>query len=146
MTATVKAGDASLPVDGTAGFATANGIWIERAGTNEEQTTVIGVGTGTLQASVSIGHPSGSFVTRKTKAWHVAQKAVDLKREIVAGQERVVWNPALAIPAKEFEFTDAEVTRINATLQTWDSYGVGADRRWLEPLLDAIPAGAPELR
>ena len=63
------------------------------------------------------------------------EKAVDLKREIVAGQERVVWNPALSIPAKEFVFTDPEVARIKSALQTWDGYGAIADRRWLEPLL-----------
>jgi hypothetical protein len=40
LTATVMAGDTSLPVQNTAGFSAANGIWIERAGTNEEQTTV----------------------------------------------------------------------------------------------------------
>ena len=51
------------------------------------------------------------------------EKAVELKREMVAGQERVVWNPALSIPAKEFEFTDPEVARIKAAIQTWDSYG-----------------------
>jgi hypothetical protein len=78
LSAAVKAGDVSLPVSSTAGFATADGIWIERAGTNEEQTTVIGVGTGALHASVSMGHPSGSYVTRKTKAWHVAQKLADI--------------------------------------------------------------------
>ena len=38
-------------------------------------------------------------------------------------------SPALAIPAKEFEFTGAEITRNSAALQTWDAYGVGADRR-----------------
>jgi hypothetical protein len=78
LTAAVKAGDVSLPVDSTAGFFTTDGIWIERTGTNEEQTTVIGVGTGTLHASVSMGHPSGSYVTSKTKAWHVAQKLADI--------------------------------------------------------------------
>jgi hypothetical protein len=41
LTAAVKAGDASLPVQSTAGFSTTDGIWIERAGTNEEQTTVV---------------------------------------------------------------------------------------------------------
>jgi hypothetical protein len=66
------------------------------------------------------------------------EKAIELKREIVAGQERVVWNPALSIPAKEYEFSDPEVTRIRAALQTWNSYGVAADRRWLEPLLDGF--------
>ena len=66
------------------------------------------------------------------------EKAINLKREIIAGQERVVWNPALSIPAKEFEFTEAEVARIRAALQTWDSYGVAADRKWLQPLLDLL--------
>ena len=28
------------------------------------------------------------------------EKAVELKREMVAGQERVVWNPALSIPPR----------------------------------------------
>src|ERR1039457_6326955 len=78
LTAAGKAGEVTLPVDSTAGFFTTDGIWIERTGTNEEQTTVIGVGKGTLHASVSMGHPSGSYVTRKTKAWHVAQKLADI--------------------------------------------------------------------
>ena len=63
------------------------------------------------------------------------EKAVDLKREIVAGQERIEWNPALTIPAKEFVFSDPEVARIKSALQTWDGYGATGDRRWLEPLL-----------
>ena len=63
------------------------------------------------------------------------EKAVELKREIVAGQERVMWNPALSLPPREFEFTDAEVARIKSAIQAWDSYGVAADRRWLPPLI-----------
>ena len=63
------------------------------------------------------------------------EKTVELKREMVAGHDRVVWNPALSIPAKEFEFADSEVARIKAAIQTWDSYSADADRRWLEPLL-----------
>jgi hypothetical protein len=70
------------------------------------------------------------------------EKAVELKREMVAGLERVVWNPELSIPAKEFEFTDPELARIKAALQTWDSYGANADRRWLQPLVENLfPAG-----
>ncbi len=61
------------------------------------------------------------------------EKAVELNREMVAGQERVVWNSAIPIPAKELEFTDPEIARIKAAIQTWDSYGVNADRCWLEP-------------
>ena len=63
------------------------------------------------------------------------EKAVELKREMVAGQERVVWNPALSIPAKDFEFSDPEVARIKAAVQLWDAYGAAADRPWLEPIL-----------
>ena len=66
------------------------------------------------------------------------EKSIELKREIVAGQERVLWNPTVSIPAKEFEFTDGEMARIKAALQTWDSYTVALDRRRLEPLLEAL--------
>jgi hypothetical protein len=71
------------------------------------------------------------------------EKAVELKREIVAGQERVVWNLSLSIPAKEFEFGDAEVARIKAAVQTWTSYGVNTDRSWLQPVIEALFLEAP---
>ena len=61
---------------------------------------------------------------------------------MVAGQERVVWNPALTLPAREFEFSDPEVARIKATIETWDSFGANADRRWLEPLVNLMFAAA----
>jgi hypothetical protein len=64
------------------------------------------------------------------------------KREVTNGLERVVWNPALSIPAREFELVDAEVSRLKAALTTWDSYAAGGDRRWLEPLLDALFSSA----
>jgi len=57
---------------------------------------------------------------------------------MVAGLERVVWNPALSTPAKEFEFSDPEAARIKAAIQTWDSYGATADRKWLQPLLELL--------
>ena len=69
------------------------------------------------------------------------EKAVELKREMVAGQERVVWNPVLSIPAKDFEFTDPEVARIRSAVETWDSYCSAADRRWLEPVLRVLFSG-----
>ena len=49
-----------------------------------------------------------------------------------------MWNPALAVPAGEFDFADSELARIRGAIQTWDSYGVNADRRWLEPLANAL--------
>ena len=66
------------------------------------------------------------------------EKALELKREMVGGQERVVWNPALSIPAKDIEFSDPEIALIKAAIETWDAYGASADRRWLEPLINAI--------
>ena len=71
------------------------------------------------------------------------EEAVELKREIVAGQERVVWNPALALPAREFEFSDPESARIKAVLETWHSYGANVDRLWLEPVIKALFPEAP---
>ena len=71
------------------------------------------------------------------------EKAIELKREFVAGQERTLWNPALSLPPKEFEFADAEVARIKAAIETWDHYGVATDRRWLEPLLDVLASPLP---
>jgi hypothetical protein len=71
------------------------------------------------------------------------EKAVELKREMVAGQERVVWNSALSIPVKDFEFNDPEVARIRAALQTWDLYGAAADRHWLQPLVDNLFSAEP---
>ena len=66
------------------------------------------------------------------------ERAVELKREIVAGQERVIWNPALMLHARDFEFSDAEIARLKAAIQSWLSYAAGADRRWLEPILDML--------
>lgn len=72
------------------------------------------------------------------------EKAVELKRETVAGREHAVWNPALSIPAKDFEFSDPEVARLKAAVQTWDSYGANADRRWLQPLVEMLFSARPE--
>jgi hypothetical protein len=72
------------------------------------------------------------------------EKAIELKRELVAGQERVVWNPARTVPAKEFELTESEAARIRAAVESADSYGAGADRRWLEPLLRALISSRSE--
>ena len=66
------------------------------------------------------------------------EKVLDLKRDMVGGQERVLWNPALSLPAREFDLTEAEVTRLKAAVETWESYAVAGDRRWLEPILRAL--------
>lgn len=66
------------------------------------------------------------------------ERTIELKREVVGGQERTVWNPSLLIAPKEFEFPDPEVARIRSALQTWESFASGSDRRWLEPLVEAL--------
>ncbi|MCZ2152962.1 MAG: hypothetical protein LC114_03505 [Bryobacterales bacterium] len=70
------------------------------------------------------------------------EKTIELRREFESGQERVSWNPAMSLPAKQFEFTDAEVGRIKTVIQTWDAYRAATDRRWLEPLIDVVFAGS----
>ena len=65
-------------------------------------------------------------------------KALEMKCEMLAGQERVVWNPTRSIAAKEFEFSESELVRISAAIQTWDSSGSNADRRWLQPLVESL--------
>jgi hypothetical protein len=72
------------------------------------------------------------------------ERSVEVKREMVAGQERVVWNPALSLAAKDFDFSDPEVARIKAAIETWDSYGANADRRWLQPLVEMLFSAQPQ--
>ena len=72
------------------------------------------------------------------------EKLIELKREMVNGTERTVWNPALSIPPQDFEFSDVETARIKAAIQTWDSYTANADRRWLQPLVEALFSTEPE--
>jgi hypothetical protein len=66
------------------------------------------------------------------------EKSIELRRETVSGQERTVWNQSLSIPAKDMEFADAEVARIKAAVGAWGNYGAAPDRRWLEPLIEAL--------
>ena len=66
------------------------------------------------------------------------ETAIGLKRECVSGRDQVVCDPAAAIPTKSITFSDTEMARIRAALDTWDSYAAASDRRWLEPLLCAI--------
>jgi hypothetical protein len=72
------------------------------------------------------------------------EKSLELKREIVAGQERVIWNPELSLPVRQFELTEQELARMKAAIQTWDSYGVAADRRWLQPLVETLFSAEPQ--
>src|SRR5690348_4444559 len=66
------------------------------------------------------------------------EKAIELKRERVGEQDRVVWNPLLALPVKEFDLSVPDVARVKAVLLTWDGYAVRGDRSWLEPLLRVL--------
>jgi len=49
-----------------------------------------------------------------------------------------VWNPSIHIAAREFEFSDGEVARLKAAIETWDGYAAAGDRYWLEPLISVL--------
>jgi hypothetical protein len=66
------------------------------------------------------------------------KNGIELKCELVNGQERSVWNPARSIATKEFDFSEAEAARIRTAIQAWESYAAGTDRRWLQPLVEAL--------
>ena len=66
------------------------------------------------------------------------EKAIEFKREFVAGRECTLWNPELSIPPKDFEFTDAEIARIWTAIETWTAYTADADHNWLQPLISAL--------
>jgi len=71
------------------------------------------------------------------------EKALELKREMAAGKERLVWNADLSLPARAFDLTNAEVARIKLAVEAWDGYGATTDRLWLEPLVDALFRAEP---
>lgn len=71
------------------------------------------------------------------------EKAINLKRKFANGNARMVWNPSLSIPAREFDLTEGEVARIKAVIETWDGDGVNTDSGWLEPLLAAVSPEVP---
>jgi len=66
------------------------------------------------------------------------EKALEVKREMVGGHERVVWNADLALPPKEFDFSDPEAAHTRNALQMWSSYTASIDRCWLQPLMEAL--------
>ena len=69
------------------------------------------------------------------------EERIELKREMVNGAERTVWNPTLSVPPQDFVFSDVEAARIKAAIQMWDSYSANADSRWFQPLVEALFPG-----
>jgi len=49
-----------------------------------------------------------------------------------------VWNPALSLPPKEFEFSDPELARITVANPYVGRVRANADRRWLQPLVEML--------
>ena len=66
------------------------------------------------------------------------EKTLELKREMVGGQERVVWNSDLSLPAKEFEFSDSSAHASGVRFKRGNPSPPPADRRWLQPLIEAL--------
>lgn len=80
-----------LHVGDTSGFEQWDMVWIERIGANEELVVVLDVSQilGTITARIPMTHAADSYVTRKTRGKHAAQKFADLINtpgETVAGR------------------------------------------------------------
>ena len=69
------------------------------------------------------------------------QIAIELKREFIGGQERVLWNPGLQLPPRDFDLSETELNRTKIAIQNWESYGANPDRHWLEPILNVLFPG-----
>jgi len=65
------------------------------------------------------------------------ESALELKRDYSGGHERCLWNPTRSLPSTAFDFNDCEVARLRQSIESWDGFGVAADRSWLEPILTA---------
>ena len=80
LTSSVAADDMSMSVDSTTGFYAGCTVIVERTGTNEESIHLAGVGA-TLVGWVRVGHPSRSYVTRKSTYFDLVQKFIALINE-----------------------------------------------------------------
>lgn len=49
------------------------------------------------------------------------------------------WDPQKSLPHRPFDFSDAEIQRIQKTLKEWQpGFLAHMDRKWLEPLLEQL--------
>src|ERR1017187_443093 len=76
LTSSVAPDDIDIPVESTAGFYDACTIYIERTGTNEESIVIAGALSTELNGWVRVGHPAGSYVTRKSNFFDLIQKFI----------------------------------------------------------------------
>ena len=63
------------------------------------------------------------------------EKTLELKRELVGGQELLTWNPQRHLPSREFDFTLTQINWIQNAIEGWSQYGASVDRSWLEPIV-----------
>ena len=77
LTSSVAPDDVSMTVIDTTGFYAGCPVYVERTGTNEETIVLAGVGA-TLVGLVKVGHPAGSYVTRKSRYFDLVQKLMAL--------------------------------------------------------------------
>jgi hypothetical protein len=53
-------------------------------------------------------------------AYAKEEDSIELKREFADGQERSVWNPALSLVIRAFEFSGSELCRLRAAIEACD--------------------------
>ena len=101
-------------------------------------------------AAQSLNDASGDMPCCRTKGKCCCRKTRNANSNRGPGSETTarrttLWvpnpqrgDPALSIPPKDLELTDTEIARIKVAIEGWNGYAATADRRWLEPLIQAI--------
>ena len=72
------------------------------------------------------------------------KKTIDYRSVMQGGQAVVQWDATKELPTREYDLQEVEFQRLAKVVKEWQpGFLIGADRRWIEPLLaalDAVPA------
>lgn len=70
--------------------------------------------------------------------------AIEYHSVMQNGQAAVQWNATKDLPTREYDLQEAEFQRVAKVVKEWQpGFLIGADRRWIEPLLaqlESVPA------
>lgn len=91
----------------------------------------------------------------ETRLWWKVQDRIDLsddekqrigyRTQLINGMQQVGWDVDKQLPAKDYEFSADEFTKLNKAIKEWQpGFLIQADRLWLEPLLAQLDNGQPK--
>lgn len=104
-----------------------------------------------LNLFVLVGLPEAGSIHETWAAWKLMDRlmlndeekqAVEFQPQLVNGYQSYIYNRAKVLPAREFDFDEAELGRIQRALYGLKRILPGEMRSWLEPLLAQVPAPA----